>query len=157
MFAVIHYKTLILLDINIIPQNMNSISSLVSRCCLVDSHLFSSLPFSSLSSSSGGRAGFLLPKWAGYIGAWLCVCRVLCYTTSSGQLSQTLHSFSSGFPLLFSLLLPDAASFWAWLEDIQSDLHPTAAIWSQFPSFLLPPPPSFDLVPEFHYLIHLFW
>lgn len=110
MFAVIHYKTLILLGINIIPQNMNSISSLVSRCCLVDSHLFSSLPFSSLSSSSGGRAGFPLPEWAGYIAAWLCVCRVLCHAASSSQLSQTLHSFSSAFPLLFSLPLPDSAS-----------------------------------------------
>lgn len=157
MFAVINYKTLILLGVTIIPQNINGTSSLVSRCCLVDSHLINSLPFFSLSSSSGGNFGFSLPSWAGRTGAWLCLCRVLCCATSPSQLSQTLHSFSSGFSLPFSLLLPDAPSFWAWLEDIQSDLHPTAVIWSQFCSFLPPPPPGFDLVPEFHYLIHLFW
>lgn len=66
-----HYKTLILLGVNIIPQNINCISSLASQCCLVDSHLIPSLPFSSLFSSSGGKFGFLLPKWAGCIGAWL--------------------------------------------------------------------------------------
>lgn len=116
---------------NIIPLNINSISILVSHCYLVNSYLMNSLSFSSLSSSSG-KACFLLPKWAGCIRAWMCLCSqpiwVLWYAASSNRLSQTPYSYCSGFPPLFSLFLPDAVSFWVWLEDIQSVLLSAACI-----------------------------
>lgn len=149
---------------NIIPLNIESTFILVS-CYLVHSYLNNPLPFTSLSSCCC-KVCFLLPKCAGYIWAWICLCSltiwVLWYAMSFNQLSQTLCFYCSGFPPLFSLYLPDAASFWIWLEGIQSVLLSVACLSqllfdliSPFFSFL-PSPFRFNLVPEFHYLIDFF-
>ena len=126
-----HCIILNLLGMDIISLNVNSISILVCWCCLVDSYLVNSLLFTSLSSSSA-KAFFLLLRWAEYIWAWICLYGqpiwVLWYAVSSNQLSQTLYSSCSGFPPLLCLFLPDAASCWVWLEDIQSVLLSAACI-----------------------------
>lgn len=133
---------------NVIPLNIIRISILLSQCYLVEIKLctisheyeFSWIPCLSLPYLPPlVRLAFCFQNVLGHLSLNICLCSqpiwVLWYATSCNQLSQTLYSYSSGFPPLFSLFLPDAASFCVSLEDIQSVLLSELCI----------PQPLFDL------------
>lgn len=80
------------------------------------------------------------------------------HPTSFPKLSTSIVLVSHRSSPSFCQMLPHSGSDLRTfnISSTFCSLHPTAVTWSHFPPFFPPPHFSFDLVPEFHYLIDLF-